>query len=107
MLNDHFNIYILNQIMIVFCSTLISNGLGAGKPEAAKVALCAVLVLGVAEFLIACVAIFICRDLVGYAFSGEKEVIDGVKEMVPFLCCSIIVDSLQSLLSGDFSRLCF
>ncbi|KAK4393586.1 protein DETOXIFICATION 14 [Sesamum angolense] len=81
-------------------STLISNELGAGKPQAARVALCAVLVLSVAELLIASITIFICRGIMGYAFSDEKEVVDHVREMVPFLCISIIMDSLQAVLSG-------
>ncbi|KAI3451796.1 hypothetical protein Pfo_008461 [Paulownia fortunei] len=81
-------------------STLVSNELGAGKPEAARVALYAVLVLAVAEFLIAGITIYICRGILGYAFSEEKEVVSYVKEMAPFLCLSIIMDSLQSVLSG-------
>ncbi|KAL2531633.1 MATE efflux family protein [Abeliophyllum distichum] len=81
-------------------STLVSNELGAGKPQAARIALCAVLVLSIAEFVIASTAIFICRRILGYAFSNEKEVVFYVKEMVPFLCMSIIVDSLQAVLSG-------
>nr|QBM79445.1 MATE15 [Rehmannia glutinosa] len=81
-------------------STLVSNELGAGKPEAARIALCAVLVLAVTEFLIASITIYICRGILGYAFSEEKEVVNYIKEMVPFLCLSIVMDSLQSVLSG-------
>ncbi|CAA2996589.1 DETOXIFICATION 14-like [Olea europaea subsp. europaea] len=81
-------------------STLVSNELGAGKPRAAKIALYAVLVLSIAEIVIASTAIFISRHVLGYAFSDEKEVVFYVKEMVPFLCMSIIVDSLQAVLSG-------
>ncbi|EYU44602.1 hypothetical protein MIMGU_mgv1a022553mg [Erythranthe guttata] len=81
-------------------STLISNELGPGKPEAAKVALGAVLVLAVAEFLVASTTIYICRTILGFAFSQEMEVVNGVEQMIPFLCLSIIMDSLQSVLSG-------
>ncbi|XP_011099515.1 protein DETOXIFICATION 8-like isoform X2 [Sesamum indicum] len=81
-------------------STLVSNELGAGKPQAARLALCSVLVLSVAEFLIASITIYICRSIMGYAFSDEKEVVNHVQEMVPFLCISIIMDSLQAVLSG-------
>ncbi|CAA0839639.1 MATE efflux family protein [Striga hermonthica] len=81
-------------------STLVSNKLGAGKPEAAKVALCAVLVLSVSEFLLASLTIYIFRGKLGYAFSGEKEVISYIKDMAPYLCLSIIMDSSQSVLSG-------
>lgn len=81
-------------------STLVSNELGAGKPEAARVAVSAVLVLAVAEFLIASTAIYLCRGVLGYAFSGEEEVVNGVEQMVPLLCASIIMDSSQAVLSG-------
>ncbi|KAG8384117.1 hypothetical protein BUALT_Bualt04G0085000 [Buddleja alternifolia] len=49
-------------------STLVSNELGAGKPEATRVALFAVMVLAVAEFLIASIVVFMCRHVLGYAF---------------------------------------
>ncbi|KAL1569411.1 protein DETOXIFICATION 14-like isoform X1 [Salvia divinorum] len=81
-------------------STLVSNELGAGRPEGARVAVSAVAVLAVAEFLIASMTIYLCRGILGYAFSGEKEVVDGVKAMVPLLCLSIIMDSTQAVLSG-------
>ncbi|KAI3451797.1 hypothetical protein Pfo_008462 [Paulownia fortunei] len=81
-------------------STLISNELGAGKPEAARVTLHAVLVLSIAEFLIASITIVTCGHILGYAFSEEKEVVDYVKEMAPFLGVSFIMDSLQAVLSG-------
>lgn len=88
---------------------MVSNELGAGKPRAAKIALYAVLVLSIAEIVIASTATFISRHVLGYAFSDEKEVVFYVKEMVPFLCMSIIVDSLQAVLSGDVSmiKICY
>ncbi|KAI3462569.1 hypothetical protein Pfo_019232 [Paulownia fortunei] len=80
-------------------STRISNELGAGNPQAARVALCTVVILSVAEFVIAAIAIFICRRVLGYAFSKEKEVVGYIQEMTPLLCLSIIMDSLQAVLS--------
>lgn len=61
----------------------------------------AVIVLAVAEFLIASATIYFCRGILGYAFSGEEEVVNGVEQMVPLLCLSIIMDSSQAVLSGD------
>ncbi|KAK6151026.1 hypothetical protein DH2020_015958 [Rehmannia glutinosa] len=81
-------------------STLISNKLGAGKPEAARVTVHAVLVLSIAEFLIASITIVICGHILGYAFSEEKEIVDYVRKMAPFLGLSIIMDGLQAVLSG-------
>ncbi|XP_057784276.1 protein DETOXIFICATION 14-like [Salvia miltiorrhiza] len=81
-------------------STLVSNELGAGKPEGARIAVYAVVVLAVAEFVIASTSLYLCRGILGYAFSGEKQVVEGVKEMVPLLCMSIVMDSSQAVLSG-------
>lgn len=81
-------------------STLVSNELGAGKAEGARVAVYAVVVLAAAEFLVASMTLYLCRGILGYAFSGEEEVVAGVKAMVPLLCLSIIMDSTQAVLSG-------
>ncbi|KAL3637777.1 hypothetical protein CASFOL_018225 [Castilleja foliolosa] len=81
-------------------STRVSNELGAGKPQAARLVLTVVVLLGAAEFVLASAVIFFCRNILGYSFSNEKRVIYYVKEMAPFLCASIVVDSLQAVLSG-------
>ncbi|CAN1268711.1 Protein DETOXIFICATION 12 [Linum perenne] len=41
-----------------------------------------------------------CRHAFGYSFSNEKEVIDYVTRMAPLICLSVIMDSLQGVLSG-------
>ncbi|KAL3637776.1 hypothetical protein CASFOL_018224 [Castilleja foliolosa] len=84
----------------VAASTRVSNELGAGKPQAARLVLTVVLLLGAAVFVFASSIIFICRFILGYLFSNEKRVVYYVKEMAPFLCASIVVDSLQAVLSG-------
>ncbi|CAI9758415.1 unnamed protein product [Fraxinus pennsylvanica] len=84
----------------VAASTRVSNELGAGKPRAARVVVFVVLVLSVSEFIIASTIIFFCRYIIGYAFSNEMDVVNYVKDMTPFLCLSIIMDSLQAVLSG-------
>lgn len=87
----------------MYCSTRISNELGAGKPQAARLVLYAVLLLAAVEILISSTVIFSCRYILGYAFSNEKSIVLYVKDMTPFLCISIVTDSLQSVLSGDIS----
>ncbi|KAG8376130.1 hypothetical protein BUALT_Bualt09G0031300 [Buddleja alternifolia] len=81
-------------------STRVSNELGAGKPQAAQLVVSTVLVLSITEFVIASAVIFFCRSILGYSFSNEKDVVDYVNVMTPFLCVSIIMDSLQAVLSG-------
>ncbi|CAA0817264.1 MATE efflux family protein [Striga hermonthica] len=81
-------------------STLISNELGAGRPESARLTLLAVLILSIFEFLAASIAIITCGQILGYAFSKEEEIVDYVHKMAPFLGLSIIMDGLQATLSG-------
>eukprot|EP00257_Ricinus_communis_P022878 XP_015582727.1 protein DETOXIFICATION 12 [Ricinus communis] len=81
-------------------STRVSNELGAGKPQAARIAVFAVLFLAVVETAIVSSALFACRHVFGYLFSNEKEVVDYVTTMSPLVALSVIMDSLQGVLSG-------
>ena len=86
----------------MFCSTRVSNELGAGNPKAAKGAVRVVVILGVAEAVIVS-TFFICfRNILGYAYSNDKDVVDYVANMVPLLCVSVSADSLIGALSGEF-----
>ncbi|CAN4123618.1 unnamed protein product [Withania somnifera] len=81
-------------------STRVSNELGAGRPQVAKIALAAVIVLSVAELVLASITLFAVRNVWGYAFTYEKEVATYVAEITPILCLSIIMDGAQAVLSG-------
>ncbi|KAF7130832.1 hypothetical protein RHSIM_Rhsim10G0074400 [Rhododendron simsii] len=81
------------------CSTRVSNELGAGNPRAAQLSVCTVMVLAVAEAIMVSATLFCCCSILGYGYSGEKEVVDYVREMTRLLCLSIIMDSLTALLS--------
>lgn len=81
-------------------SVRVSNELGAGNPNGAR------LVVGVALSIVACSAVLVSvtllalRHFIGIAFSNEEEVINYVTRMVPVLSISVITDSLQGVLSG-------
>ncbi|KAK8499457.1 hypothetical protein V6N12_011542 [Hibiscus sabdariffa] len=81
-------------------STRVSNELGAGNPQAAQLSAFVVMVLTIIESVVASTIIFCCRHILGYAFSDEKEVVDGVIKMVPLMCLSIIMDSYHAVLGG-------
>ncbi|KAK3036531.1 hypothetical protein RJ639_030972 [Escallonia herrerae] len=86
---------------ILFSShTRITNQLGAGNPEAARVAVWAVMLPAMVEVIIASTTLLCCRSVLGYAFDDEKEVVDYVKEITPPICLLLIMDSLQAVLSG-------
>lgn len=81
-------------------SAQVSNHLGAGNHKAAQVVVRAVLSVSLVEAVIVSTIIFCFRHVFGYAFSNEKVVVDYVTEVAPLLCLSVIVDSLQTVLSG-------
>lgn len=56
--------------------------------------------LGISEAVVGGTILFCSRNVLGYAYSNEKEVVEHVKEMIPLLCLSIGVDSLVAVLSG-------
>ncbi|CAN1268710.1 Protein DETOXIFICATION 12 [Linum perenne] len=81
-------------------STRVSNELGRGKPELARISVFSVMSIAVAEALVVSLSLYACRHAFGYSFSNEKEVIDYVTRMAPLICLSVIMDSLQGVLSG-------
>ncbi|KAF7123952.1 hypothetical protein RHSIM_Rhsim12G0089100 [Rhododendron simsii] len=81
-------------------STRVSNELGAGNPQGARVAVFVVMFLAVMETTIVSSTLFATRRIFGYTFSNEKEVVDFVTSMAPLVCLSVIMDSLQGVLSG-------
>ncbi|KAF7112882.1 hypothetical protein RHSIM_RhsimUnG0182700 [Rhododendron simsii] len=85
-------------------STRVSNELGAGNPEAARLAVWAVIALDAVEVTIASATLFCCRHILGRAFSNDKEVVDYVTDVAPLLCISIIMDSFQAVLSGNYCK---
>lgn len=78
----------------------MSNELGAGKPEAARLAVWAAVFLAGTEAVIVSVTLFSCRYVLGYAYTSDKQVVDYIAAMAPLICLSIFMDSLQAVLSG-------
>ncbi|EMS66210.1 MATE efflux family protein DTX1 [Triticum urartu] len=81
-------------------STRVSNELGAGRPEAARLATRVIMVLGLTAGLSLGLIMISVRNLWGYAYSNEKEVVEYIARMMPLLSVSIIFDNLQCVLSG-------
>ncbi|CAL5022496.1 unnamed protein product [Urochloa decumbens] len=81
-------------------STRVSNELGAGRPEAARLATRVVVLLALAVGVSEGLAMVLVRNLWGYAYSNEEEVARYVARMMPILAVSIVFDGLQCVLSG-------
>ncbi|GFS32363.1 MATE efflux family protein [Actinidia rufa] len=82
-------------------STRVSNELGAGHPQAARLAVNVVLVLAVTEGILVGAILILIRNIWGYAYSNEVEVVRYVASMMPILAISNFMDGLQSVLSGS------
>uniref|UniRef100_M4EQC8 Protein DETOXIFICATION n=1 Tax=Brassica campestris TaxID=3711 RepID=M4EQC8_BRACM len=80
--------------------TRVSNNLGAGSPEVARVSVLAGLCFWLMESVFFSTLLFTCRNIIGYAFSNSNEVVDYVAELSPLLCLSFILDGFTAVLNG-------
>lgn len=94
--------YLSCSSVSVIYSTRVSNELGAGHPEAARLAVTVVLVMAISEGLLVGVVLILIRNVWGYAYSNETEVVKYVATMMPILALVNFIDGLQSVLSGIF-----
>lgn len=81
-------------------STRVSNELGAGNPRAARLSVIVAMLIAGVETIIVGTALFCCRHIFGYLFSNDKQIVNCLAEMIPLLCISVILDSIQAVLSG-------
>lgn len=113
-LRAHMLIFIMSSLYMSSCmigkmfifpfpvnSTRVSNELGAGNPQRARSAVRVAMFLAVTETILVSGTIFSMRHILGYAYSNEEEIVSYVREMAPLVCVSIIMDSLQGVLSGN------
>ncbi|KAL1194287.1 Protein DETOXIFICATION 2 [Cardamine amara subsp. amara] len=92
--------YVIPSGVAAAVSTRVSNKLGAGNPQVARVSVLAGLCLWLVESAFFSTLLFTCRNIIGYAFSNSKEVVDYVADVSPLLCISFILDGLTAVLNG-------
>ncbi|KFK35645.1 hypothetical protein AALP_AA4G017500 [Arabis alpina] len=92
--------YVIPAGVAAAVSTRVSNKLGAGNPQVARVSVLAGLCLWLVESAFFSTLLFTCKNIVGYAFSNSKEVVDYVADLSPFLCLSFILDGFTAVLNG-------
>ncbi|XP_061374578.1 protein DETOXIFICATION 16-like [Gastrolobium bilobum] len=81
-------------------SIRVSNELGAGHPWTARLAVCIVLVMAIIAGTLVGTVMILIRNIWGYAYSNELEVVEYVAIMSPILAASSFMDALQGVLSG-------
>jgi MATE family multidrug resistance protein len=92
-------------LICFFCpySTRVSNELGAGRPHAAHLATRVVMVLAIVVGILIGLAMILVRNLWGYAYSNEEEVVKYISKMMPILAVSFLFDCVQCVLSGKWT----
>nr|CAD1842706.1 unnamed protein product [Ananas comosus var. bracteatus] len=86
--------------VILLISIRVSNELGAGHPQAARLSVYVVVAIAITEGLIVALATILVRDIWGYLYSNEEEVVKYVSAMMPILAASDFMDGIQCTLSG-------
>lgn len=86
---------------ILLYSTRVSNELGAGHSQAARLAVYVVLILAVSEGLVVGLVMIFVRKVWGYAYSNDADVLKYVSEMMPILAISNLIDGVQAVISGS------
>ncbi|KOM28875.1 hypothetical protein LR48_Vigan609s000700 [Vigna angularis] len=99
-LNISATIYTIPESIGAAASARVSNELGAASPQSAKVSAYASMILAATQAIVVGSIIFSCRQILGYVFSNEQDVVDYVSELAPLLSLSVMLDCLHGTLSG-------
>ncbi|XP_038880135.1 protein DETOXIFICATION 16-like isoform X2 [Benincasa hispida] len=99
-LNTDLTVWMIPMGLSAAASTRVSNELGAGRPAAAKLAACVVMIIAIIEGLLLGTVLILIRYVWGYAYSNEQEVVKYVADIVPLIAVSSFLDGLQCVLSG-------
>ncbi|KAK3128257.1 hypothetical protein QOZ80_6BG0459020 [Eleusine coracana subsp. coracana] len=99
-LNTGALLYMIPLGLTYSISTRVSNELGAGQPQAAKLATKVVMYMALSEGLVISLTMTLLRGVWGYMYSNEQEVVTYIAKMLPILGISFFIDGLHSSLSG-------
>lgn len=81
-------------------STRVWNELGAGNPQAAKLATRVVICMAMTEGSVVAFTMILLRNSWGHMYSDEAEVVTYIARMIPVLAISFFIDGMHSALSG-------
>ncbi|KMS97513.1 hypothetical protein BVRB_5g126270 isoform A [Beta vulgaris subsp. vulgaris] len=88
-------------------STRVSNELGAGNPQSARLAVYVVLCMTIFESIVVGLVLILIRNAWGYAYSSEIEVVTYLATMMPLLALTNFLDGLACVLSGVARGCCW
>ncbi|CAL4924541.1 unnamed protein product [Urochloa decumbens] len=99
-LNTGALLYMIPLGLTYSISTRVSNELGAGEPQAAKMATKVVMYMALSEGLVISLIMILLRNVWGYMYSNEMEIVTYMAKMLPILGISFFIDGLHTSLSG-------
>ncbi|KAL6331873.1 hypothetical protein AAG906_020220 [Vitis piasezkii] len=86
-------------------SIRVSNELGAGRTQAALLAVYVALFMVAIEGILVATTLILGRNFWGYSYSSEEKVVNYVGEMMFLLAGSHFIDGIQSVLSAKIGAL--
>ncbi|CAL5040403.1 unnamed protein product [Urochloa decumbens] len=99
-LNTMWMVYTIPSGLSNAISIRVSNELGAGNPQAARLSVYISGIMCLTEGLFIAIITVLVRDIWGYLYSSEKKVVKYVSMMMPILATSDFMDGIQCTLSG-------
>ena len=87
------------------CSVRVSNELGRGSSRAAKFSIMMIVLTSFTIGFVLFLFFLYFRGRVAYIFTESQEVVDAVAELSPLLAVSILLNSVQPVLSGTYTLL--
>lgn len=81
-------------------STRVSNELGAGRPQAARVAVGVAMSMVAIESILIATMMILGRKIWGYCYSREERVVHYVGDMMLLLAATHLCDGAQSVVNG-------
>ncbi|KAL6873627.1 hypothetical protein ACP4OV_013709 [Aristida adscensionis] len=99
-LNTMWMVYTIPSGLSSAISIRVSNELGAGNPQAARLSVFVSGIMCLTEGLFVAIVSVVVRDVWGYLYSNEEEVVKYVSMMMPILAISDFMDGIQCTLSG-------
>ncbi|KAF0903749.1 hypothetical protein E2562_029105 [Oryza meyeriana var. granulata] len=99
-LNTMWMVYTIPSGLSSAISIRVSNELGAGNPQAACLSVFISGIMCLTEGILVAIITVLVRDIWGYLYSNEEEVVEYVATMMPILSISDFMDGIQCTLSG-------
>ncbi|KAG4113315.1 hypothetical protein ERO13_D13G215800v2 [Gossypium hirsutum] len=99
-LNTCSTIYMIPLGLSAAVSTRASNELGAGRPRAARLAICVTLLMVVTEGTVIGTVMISGRKYWGYLYSKDEQVVKYVGQMLLLIAAAHLIDGIQSVLTG-------